>query len=100
MSTLEIIELVALIIIGIGLGIYYLVKAIKNHWVSKIYEAIKVGIREAEQTGLKGKDKLDYALKYVHLICDEEGIPFNFIKGLVTKIINKLVEGYNTFKKG
>lgn len=97
MTTLEIIELIAIIVVGVGLGIIYLIKAIKNKWVDKIKKAIKEGIRDAEKSGLKNKAKLDYVLKYVRLICDEEGIPFEAIKKLVTKLINTFVEGHNTF---
>lgn len=99
MTTLEIIQLVAIIIAGIIVGVYWAIKAIKNHWFSKIYKAIKDGIVEAEKTSLRGKDKKEYVLKYVQLVCEEEGIPFKAIKKLVDKAIEKLIEGYNTIAK-
>lgn len=99
MTTLEIIQLIAIIVAAVVLGVFYAIKAIKNKWLSKIYKAIKDGIVEAEKSKLKGKDKKEYVLKYVQLICDEEGIPFKAIKKLVDKAIEKLIEGYNTIAK-
>lgn len=99
MSTLEIIELIVIGIIVVVLSIYYLIKAIKNKWLSKIYKAIKDGIVDAEKSNLKGEAKKEYVLKYVQLVCDEEGIPFDAIKKLVDKAIEKLIEGYNTIAK-
>lgn len=99
MTTLEIIQLIAIIVAAVVLGVFYAIKAIKNKWLSKVYNAIKDGIVEAEKTSLTGKAKKEYVLKHVQLICDNEGIPFNVIKKLVDKSIEKLVEGYNTIAK-
>lgn len=99
MTTLEIIQLIAIIVVAVILGVFYAVKAIKNNWLSKVYNAIKYAIVEAEKTSLTGEDKKEYVLKYVQLICDEEGIPFKAIKKLVDKAIEKLIEGYNTIAK-
>lgn len=99
MTTLEIIQLIAIIVAAVVLGVFYAIKAIKNKWLSKVYNAIKDGIVDAEKSNLKGKDKKEYVLKYVQLICDEEGIPFKAIKKLVDKAIEKLIEGYNTIAK-
>ena len=41
MTKLELIELIAIIVLGIVLGIYYAHKAIKNKWLKKITNAIK-----------------------------------------------------------
>ena len=99
MTTLEIIQLIAIIVAAVVLGVFYAIKAIKNKWLSKIYNAIKDGIVDAEKSNLKGEAKKEYVLKYVQLVCDEEGIPFKAIKKLVDKAIEKLIEGYNTIAK-
>ena len=100
MSTLELIQLIIISLTALVAVIWFIVKAIKNKWFSKIYKAIKEGVVEAEKTDLKGKEKLNFALKYVEDFCDKEGIPFSFVKNLVVKAIEKLVEGYNNIKKG
>ena len=99
MSTKEIIEMIVIGIIIVVLAIYYLIKAIKNKWLSKIYYAIKDGVAEAEKSHLKGAEKKAYVLKHVQLICDEEGIPYNAIKKLIDKAIETIVDGYNTIAK-
>ena len=99
MTTLELIELIVIVAIAIVGVIWFIIKAIKNKWFSKIYKFIKEAFREAEKTELKGKDKLEYALKYVEEACEKEGIPFKAIKKLVIIAIEKLVEGYNIDKK-
>ena len=88
MSTLELIQLIVISLIALVAVIWFIVKAIKE------------GVVEAEKTDLKGKEKLEFALKYVESFCDKEGIPFSFVKNLVVKAIEKLVEGYNVIKKG
>lgn len=100
MTTLEIIQLIIISLVALVAVIWFIIKAIKNKWFSKMYKAIKEGVREAEATDLKGKEKLEFALKYVEAFCDTEGIPFSFVKNLVIKAIEKLVEGYNNIKKG
>ena len=100
MSTLELIKLIIIFLVAVIAVIWFIVNAIKNKWFSKIYKAIKEGVREAEKTDLKGKEKLNFALKYVENFCDKEGIPFRFVKNLVVKAIEKLVEGYNNIEKG
>lgn len=100
MSTLELIQLIIIFLVAVIAVIWFIVNAIKNKWFSKIYKAIKEGVREAEKTDLKGKEKLNFALKYIENFCDKEGIPFSFVKNLVVKAIEKLVEGYNNIKKG
>ena len=100
MSTLELIQLIIIFLVAVIAVIWFIVNAIKNKWFSKIYKAIKEGVREAEKTDLKGKEKLNFALKYIENFCDKEGIPFSFVKNLVVKAIEKLVEGYNNIEKG
>lgn len=99
MTKLELIELIALIVLGVGLGIYYIYKAIKNNWLKKLTNAIKEGIAEAEKTNASGDAKKAYVMSHVQLVCDKEGIPFELIKKLVDKTIEKFIEGYNTIAK-
>jgi hypothetical protein len=100
MTTLELIELIIIVAVAVIGLVWFIIKAIKNKWFSKIYGFIKEAFREAEKTELKGKAKLEYALEYVEAACDKEGIPFKAIKKLVIVAIEKLVEGYNIDKKG
>ena len=57
MTKLELIELIILIVVAVGLGIYYLIKAIKNGWIQKITttmnEAIKYLIGEPDFKSFK-----------------------------------------------
>ena len=99
MTKLELIELIAIIVLGIALGIYYTYKAIKNKWLKKITNAIKEGIAEAEKTNANGEAKKAYVMSHVQLVCDKEGIPFELIKKLVDKTIEKFIEGYNAIAK-
>lgn len=99
MTILEIIELAVLVVIILGLGIYYLIKAIKNKWLSKIYNSIKDAIVEAEATELKGQAKKEYVLNKVKDLCSELGIPYELIKKLVDRAVEKIIEGYNTISK-
>lgn len=99
MTILEIIELAVLVVIILGLSIFYLIKAIKNKWLSKIYNAIKDAIAEAEETDLKGQAKKEYVLNKVKDLCSELGVPYELIKKLIDRAIEKIIEGYNTISK-
>lgn len=99
MTMLETIQLVAIIVLGVGLGIYYLVKAIKNKWLSKVVDTIKKSCAEAEKIGGNGTKKQAYVLEKLEAKCKELGIPYNLIKKLASKYINKLIEGYNAIIK-
>ena len=99
MTKLELIELIAIVVLGVGLGIYYIYKAIKNKWLKKITYAIKEGIAEAEKTKASGNTKKAYVMNHIQLVCDKEGIPFELIKKLVDKTIEKFIEGYNAIVK-
>lgn len=102
MTKLELVELIALAIVAIGLGIYFLVKAIKNGWITKITKTMNEAIKYAELNftdGDKKKKKLEYVLSKVEEECDELGIPFTLIRNLVTKIVKRIISDYNVIKK-
>lgn len=73
MSAAEIIELIGLIITGLGLvfSIYKWVKEVKEKDLKKIIEKLMV---EAEKTGLDGKAKRQYVL---------EGLKKEYLDGFV-----------------
>lgn len=99
MSKLELIEMIIIGVIIIILAVYYFIKAIKNKWLQKIYNEIKCSIAEAEETGLTGPEKKQYVLDQIEALCKQEGIPYEFIKKLICKAIDKIVEGYNAIAK-
>lgn len=100
MDTLDLIKLVATIIIGVGIGLYFLVKAIKNRWLSKLANVINEGVKYAEDN-IKGPEaKENYVMQKVEESCSELGIPYGLIKGPVRKLIKLIVAHYNVIKKG
>lgn len=99
MSTLELIELIVIAALIVSLTIFYLIKAIKNKWLSKITEAILKAMKEAEQSGMSGSEKKAYVLKKVEELCIELGIPYSFIKSLIDRFIEKTIKSYNSMIK-
>lgn len=101
MSTLEIIQLICLAVITLGILVLFITKGIKNKWLDKLMDCIKVSIKEAEEKWPSGhgSDKMNYVLEKVKLECDELGIPYLFIYKLVKTLINKIVDGYNIIIK-
>lgn len=102
MTTLEIIELVILAIVVVALSVYYIVKAIKNNWLSKIADCINKAIKEAEEKFTEsgnGDKKKEYVLEAVKKECESLGIPFSLLKKLISALIDKIVANYNIIKK-
>jgi len=99
MTTLELIELIVLALIVCCLAIYYLVKAIKNHWLSKISSEVFKAMKDAEASSLTGKAKKEYVLERIEKLCSELGIPYAFIKKLIDKLIEKTIKSYNNMTK-
>lgn len=95
MTTRELIEIIALGIVIIGLAIYYIIKAIKNHWLSKISEEIFKAMKEAEASGMSGVAKKEFVIEKIQNLCVELGIPYVFIKKLIDKFIEKTIKSYN-----
>lgn len=100
MTKLEMIELIAIITVGVGIGIYYLIKAIRGNWVKALKGTIEDSIAEAERTNRKGEDKKNLVLGRIQAKCQELGIPYDMIKKLVGKLIDQIVANYNVIEKG
>lgn len=99
MTKLELIELIVIAAIIVVMSIYYLVKAIKNHWLSKISDTIIQAMRTAEASGKTGPEKKDYVLEQIQQLCVELGIPYAFIKKLIDRFIEKTIKSYNNMTK-
>lgn len=102
-TIIKIIEFSVITLIVLVLAIYYLVKAIKNKWLSKITQTINNAIAEAEKKFTEsgqGEEKKKYVLEKVANTCNELGIPFNLIYKLINKLIDKTIECYNVISKG
>ena len=100
MTKLELIELIALATIAIGIGIYYLIKALKNGWLKQLQETIETAIAQAEATGKTGDQKKALVLEAVREKCLELGIPYDFMSKVISRLIDKIVAHYNVIKKG
>ncbi len=101
-TIIKIIEFSVIALIVLILTIYYLVKAIKNKWLSKITQTINDAIAEAEKKFAEsgqGEKKKKYVLEKVANTCNELGIPFNLIYKLINKLIDKTIECYNVISK-
>lgn len=101
MSTLEIIELVALIVIAVALLVWFVAKGIKENWFKQIYDTLKQAIKEAEKKypSGHGKEKLQYVLDEVKKKCDELKIPYMLIYKYIKKVIEQIIADYNVIKK-
>lgn len=97
----ELIRFIAECVICLALVVYYLVKIIKNKWVSEILDTIKLAVAEAEAKWPigHGTEKKEYVLEKVKVKCEELKIPFDLIYKLIVKVINNIVDGYNSIKK-
>ena len=99
---LSLIEFIAIALAVIVLTIYYLIKAIKNKWLTKITQTINNAIAEAKKKFTEsgqGEEKKKYVLEKVANTCNELGIPFNLIYKLINKLIDKTIECYNIISK-
>ena len=101
MSTLEIIELVILIVAAVGLGGYYLFKAIKNKWIGSLLTTIKTAMKEAEEKWPEGhgEEKKEYVLDILKKKCEELSIPYTILVTIFEKLIATIVEHWNILKK-
>lgn len=102
MSVLEIIQLCVIGVAVLAILIYIIVMGIKNKWFSKIWDTIKVSIKEAEkkfpESG-SGDKKKAYVLEKVKAKCNELGVPYALLKKLIDLAIDKVIEDYNVISK-
>ena len=102
MSTFEIVRICILGIAILAVLILILIKAIKNKWFSKLWDTVKIAIKEAEEKypeSGSGEQKKAYVLEKVKTKCDELGIPYNFLKKLINLTIDKVIKYYNVISK-
>lgn len=101
MSSLEIIQLVALIVIAVALIVWFVAKGIQNNWFKQLYDTLKQAIKDAEKKypSGHGKEKLEYVLDQIKKKCDELHIPYLAIYKYIRKVIEKIIEDYNIIKK-
>ena len=86
MDWLVIVEIV-LATIALGYALYRVIMTIKE---SKVLPTILDAIAEAEmQTGLKGEEKLNYALEYIKREATTKGISVDIARTI--KLINTIV---------
>lgn len=102
MSVLEIIQLCVIGVAILAILIYIIVMGIKNKWFSKLWDTIKVSIKEAEEKfpeSGSGDKKKAYVLEKVKAECDELGIPYALLKKLIDLAVDKVIEDYNVISK-
>lgn len=102
MSVFEIIRLCILGVAILAFAIAILVVGIKNKWFSKIWDTIKIAIKEAEEKypeSGSGQQKKAYVLDKVEQKCKELGIPYSFLKKLINTTIEKVIKYYNVISK-
>lgn len=102
MTILEIIQLSVIGVAIVATLIYCIVMGVKNKWFSKLWETIKLAIKEAEtkfpESG-SGDKKKAYVLEQVEIKCIELGIPYSLLKKLISLAIDKVIDDYNIIKK-
>lgn len=102
MTILEIIQLSVIGIAIVAILIYCIVMGVKNKRFSKLWETIKLAIKEAEtkfpESG-SGDKKKAYVLEQVEIKCIELGIPYSLLKKLISLAIDKIIDDYNVIKK-
>ena len=102
MTTLEIIQLCVIGVAILAILIYIIVMGIKNKWFSKLWDTIKISIKEAEEKYPdcgSGEQKKAYVLEKVKAKCDELCIPYALLKKLIDLAIDKVIEDYNVISK-
>lgn len=102
MTALEIIELSIIGIAILIIGIYTIAMAIKNKWFFKIFETLKLAIKEAElkfPEQCSGEKKKAYVVAKIEEKCKELGIPYKTLKKLIELAIDKIVDDYNIISK-
>ena len=99
MNTTNIVICSIVAVIVLILICYYIIKAIKNGWIKKIYDQLKAVVKEAETTQLKGEAKKAYVLEKLEKACEDLGIPYKLIKKMLSTLIDKIIEYYNTISK-
>lgn len=95
MSKIELIYTIAIAVVVAVILIYYLIVGIKNGWIKKITQTLNESIRYAEKHITGNTEKKKYVMQKVEDKCIELGIPYSFIRNLVSKLIEKIIANYN-----
>ena len=99
MTKLEIIYTSILAAFTLIVIIYFLIKLIKNGMLKTIINKLGEAMKEAEEKQLSGERKKQYVLDVIQKECENQGIPYGFIAGLISKTIEQIIKGYNTMIK-
>lgn len=99
MTKLEVIELVAIGIAVVAFLVWFIIKTVKNKWLSGIIDTINEAIKEAESSGKSGIEKKAYVLQKVEQKCNELKVPYKLLFGLISKLIDTTVKHYNVIAK-
>lgn len=86
----------------IAIVAYVVVLAVKNKWISEIFETVSLSIKEAEEKFPEpgsGKLKQEYVLIAVQKKCEELKIPYKILELIVKKLINTIISNYNIISK-
>ena len=100
MSNRDLIELIILGIIAVFVAVYFIIKAIKNHWIKELTDTLNEALHYAEENIKEGAAKKQYVLSKIEEKCIELGIPYGFIYKLINKLIEKIVNYHNKVAKG
>ena len=99
MSILETVLLIIFAVIFLAILVWFIIKAIKNKWLSQLMEVRNAAIREAEDSDMKGEDKKKFVLDKIKTKADELKIPYELIKKAVSVAIDLIVADHNIFVK-
>ena len=102
MTTFEIIQLCIICVIVLAFAVWFVIKAIKDKWLQKLWDTTKQSIKEAEENfpeSGSGDKKKEYLIGKIKEKCKELGIPYKLIKKLIDLLIDTVIKGYNTIAK-
>lgn len=97
----SIVMLVCLCVILLAFVVYVVFKAVKNKWLEKLSDTLKMAIREAESQypSGHGEEKKKYVITKIEEKCKELNIPVKMIATAISTLINNIVANYNIIKK-
>lgn len=95
------VTLICLCIILAVFIVFMVVKAIKNKWIGKLYETLKISIKEAEEKypSGHGEEKKQYVLNALEEKAEELRIPWRMIFKAISNLINTIISNYNMLAK-
>lgn len=100
MSNRDLVELIIYAVVAIFVVGYFVIKAIKNHWIKQLTDTLNEALHYAEENITGPSDKKRYVLTKLEEKCIELGIPYGLIRRLLDKLIEKVVAYHNKVAKG